>query len=118
MGLAGGRAAPPPGGRDRPPGAPVPGGPRPRANGPLDGGGAPASDPVAFRLADVERAVTEVAVEVLAARGEPARFERLLGEVLVGLDRSGDLRRLVGTRTFAEREGRSGRTLDAIDILP
>ena len=100
-----------------PPGAPVPGGPRTRANVPLDGGGAPASDPVAFRLADVERAVTEVAVEVLAARGEPARFERLLGEVLVGLDRSGDLRRLVGTRTFAESEARSERTLDAIGML-
>src|SRR3990172_2557540 len=100
-----------------PPGAPVPGGPRARANVPLDGGGAPAADPVAFRPADVERAVTEVAVEVLAARGEPARFERLLGEVLVGLDRSGDLRRLVGTRTFAESEARSERTLDAIGML-
>jgi hypothetical protein len=37
-----------------------------------------------------------VAVETLRARGEPARWERLLGEVLVGLDRAGQLRRLAG----------------------
>ena len=42
--------------------------------------------------------MTEVAVETLRARGEPARYERLLGEVLVGLDRAGQLRRLAGTR--------------------
>ena len=38
--------------------------------------------------------VTETAVETLRARGEPARYERLLGEILVGLDRAGQLRRL------------------------
>jgi hypothetical protein len=38
--------------------------------------------------------VTEAAVETLRARGEPARMERLFGEILVGLDRSGQLRRL------------------------
>ena len=38
--------------------------------------------------------MTEVAVETLRARGEPARYERLLGEILVGLDRAGQLRRL------------------------
>ena len=37
--------------------------------------------------------MTAVAVETLQARGEPARFERLFGEILVGLDRSGQLRR-------------------------
>jgi len=57
-----------------------------------------------FQLADVERAVTEVAVAVLQARGEPARFERLLGEVLIGLDRLGHLRRLVATETFHDTE--------------
>jgi hypothetical protein len=57
-----------------------------------------------FALADVERAVTQVAVSVLQARGEPASGERLLGEVLVGLDRLGHLRRLVATQTFGESE--------------
>ena len=60
-----------------------------------------------FQLADVERAVTDVAVAVLQARGEPARGERLLGEVLVGLDRLGHLRRLAATDTFAESEAQA-----------
>ncbi len=98
-----------------PPGAPVPGGPRTRANVSLEAAAGP-EEPTAFRLADMERAVTEVAVEVLEARGEPARFERLLGEILVGLDRRGDLRRLVGTRTFTESTARSERALDALGL--
>ena len=57
-----------------------------------------------FALADVEQAVSQVAVTVLQARGEPASAERLLGEVLIGLDRLGHLRRLVATRTFSETE--------------
>jgi hypothetical protein len=48
-----------------------------------------------FSAADVARTVTEIAVETIKARGEPARHERLLGEILVGLDRAGQLRRLV-----------------------
>lgn len=65
----------------------------------------PRADPdQPFALADVERAVSQVAVTVLQARGEPASAERLLGEVLIGLDRLGHLRRLVGTRTFSETE--------------
>jgi hypothetical protein len=99
-----------------PPGAPVPGGPRTRANVSLETP-SESDEPTAFRLADMERAITEVAVEVLEARGEPARFERLLGEILVGLDRRGDLRRLVGTRTFAESEARGERALDARGLL-
>jgi hypothetical protein len=71
----------------------------------------------AFRLADVEKAVTDIAVEVLSARGEPARGERLLGEILVGLDRTGDLRRLTGTKTFAESEARGERALDALGSM-
>ena len=47
-----------------------------------------------FSAADAAKAVTEAAVETLRARGEPARMERLFGEILVGLDRSGQLRRL------------------------
>jgi hypothetical protein len=60
-----------------------------------------------FALAQVEQAVSQVAVSVLQARGEPASAERLLGEVLVGLDRLGHLRRLVGTQTFAETQAAS-----------
>ena len=57
-----------------------------------------------FALADVEQAVSQVAVRVLQARGEPASAERLLGEVLIGLDRLGHLRRLVATQTFSDTE--------------
>jgi hypothetical protein len=68
----------------------------------------PRADPSApFALGDVENAVTQVAVSVLQARGEPASGERLLGEVLVGLDRLGHLRHLVATQTFGESEAAS-----------
>ncbi len=106
-----------------PPGVPWPRGPRTRANVPLPEVTGPAmeeaaaADQVGFRIADVERAVTDVAVEVLQARGEPARFERLLGEVLVGLDRRGHLRRLVGTRTYEETETRSERAAEALGLF-
>lgn len=50
-----------------------------------------------FSAAEASRTVLDTAVDVLRARGEPARYERLLGEVLVGLDRSGQLRRLLAT---------------------
>ena len=90
----------------------MPPGPRTRANVTLDvlpgGAGDPDVVPGAglfvaperfdrrpFSAADVARTVTEVAVETLKARGEPARHERLLGEILVGLDRAGQLRRLM-----------------------
>jgi hypothetical protein len=48
-----------------------------------------------FSATEAARIVTETAVETLSARGEPARHERLLGEILIGLDRSGQLHRLV-----------------------
>ncbi|HEY8198976.1 MAG TPA: hypothetical protein VIF44_04340 [Candidatus Limnocylindrales bacterium] len=99
-----------------PPGGATPGRPRTRGNVPLDAL-PPEPEPAIFRLADVEQAVTEIAVEVLRARGEPARSERLLGEVLVGLDRTGDLRRLTGTRTFSESEARGERALDALGYM-
>jgi hypothetical protein len=97
-----------------PPGAVRQPGPRTRANlglDPIDGGAGDADfvpgpgllspperfDRRPFSQADVARTVTEVAVETIKARGEPARHERLLGEILVGLDRAGQLRRLVAT---------------------
>ena len=70
-----------------------------------------------FQLAAVERDVTETSVAILQARGEPARFERLLGEILVGLDRSGHLRRLVGTRTYGESVARAERAAAALGLL-
>ncbi|HTS15009.1 MAG TPA: hypothetical protein VMH24_05035, partial [Candidatus Sulfotelmatobacter sp.] len=100
-----------------PPGAALARGPRTRANVPLPPLPEALDEAGAFRLADVESATAEVAVEVLKARGEPARFERLLGEVMVGLDRRGHLRRLVGTRTFGETEARSSRTAEALGLF-
>ena len=47
-----------------------------------------------FSATDTARTVTATAVETLRARGEPASFDRLLGAILVGLDRAGQLRRL------------------------
>ncbi len=74
----------------------------------------PRADPdQPFALADVERAVSQVAVTVLQSRGEPASAERLLGEVLIGLDRLGHLRRLVGTQTFSETEAATEPTHSA-----
>jgi hypothetical protein len=90
----------------------VPGGPRTRANvvlPPLPGG---AGDPhvvrrdrlfapperrvnAPFSPDEAARAVVEAAVDVLKLRGEPVSFSGLLGEILVGLDRTGHLRSLV-----------------------
>jgi hypothetical protein len=106
-----------------PPGAQVPPGPRTRANVglPATPGGAGDPDMVPgrglfapperfdsrpFDPAEAARIVSETAVETLRARGEPARFERLFGEVLVGLDRSGQLRRLAaGSRPTRHLDG-------------
>ena len=54
-----------------------------------------------FSAADAARTVTETTIETLRARGEPARYERILGEVLVGLDRAGQLRRLAAATAKA-----------------
>jgi len=53
--------------------------------------------PGPFQLSAVEAAIADVAVAVMQLRGEPTRFDRILGEVLLGLDHLGHLRRLVGT---------------------
>jgi hypothetical protein len=101
-----------------PPGAVLPPGPRTRANVALDAisgeGGDPDLVPGAglftaperfdrrpFSASDVNRTIVEVALESLKARGEPASGDRLLGEILVGLDRAGQLRRLVADRAPA-----------------
>jgi hypothetical protein len=124
-----------------PPGAAIPVGPRTRANislpavpgGPGDPDMVPGRglfapperfDRGRFSETDVARTVTETAVAILQARGEPARTERLLGEILVGLDRAGHLRRLVAPefdggdgaadpdRAAPSDDGRLGRLLD------
>jgi hypothetical protein len=94
------------------PGAPLPPGPRTRANVALDvvpgGSGDPDLVPGTglfsaperfdrrpFSPTEAARTATEIAVETLKARGEPATQSRLLGEILVGLDRLGQLRRLI-----------------------
>jgi hypothetical protein len=90
----------------------IPGGPRTRANvvlDPLPGGAgdpdvvpaerlfAPADRVVnaPFSPQDASRAVVDAAVDVLKLRGEPVTEGGLFGEILVGLDRAGHLRRLV-----------------------
>ncbi|HUQ43813.1 MAG TPA: hypothetical protein VM451_05285 [Candidatus Limnocylindria bacterium] len=57
-----------------------------------------------FSAREAASTVLETAVEVLQARGEPARYERLLGEILVGLDRSGALRRLLASEAGPDQD--------------
>ena len=62
--------------------------------------------PGPFQLSAVEAAIADVAVAVVQLRGEPTRFDRVLAEVLLGLDHLGHLRRLVGTpRPVEEADG-------------
>ena len=105
-----------------PPNATLPPGPRTRGNVSLPAEPGGAGDPGLvpgpglfapperfdrrpFSTADAARTVTETAVEMLRARGEPARYERLLGEVLVGLDRGGLLRRYATASRPGEDDG-------------
>ena len=69
-----------------------------------------ASDPSGpFQISAVEAAIADIAVAVMQLRGEPTRFDRILSEVLLGLDHLGHLRRLVGTpRVNAEGEDGTG----------
>jgi hypothetical protein len=68
----------------------------------------------AFSPNEAARIVSDTAVEILQARGEPAHIERLLGDVLVGLDRAGQLRRLVGVSADGETSADDRRgSLDA-----
>jgi len=90
----------------------VPGGPRTRANVVLPPIPGRAGDPdlvpadrlfasperrvnAPFSPEEAARAVVEATVEVLRLRGEPVSFAGLVGEILVGLDRAGHLRRFV-----------------------
>jgi hypothetical protein len=93
-------------------------GPRTRANRPLPTVPGGAGDPGVvltsgtfsgpapidgrFSISELRRVVTEAAVAAIQARGEPAQLRGLTGEVLVALDRSGQLRR------FALAQGADG----------
>jgi hypothetical protein len=66
-----------------------------------------------FSAPEAARRIGDTAVEILRARGEPARYERLLGEILVGLDRTGQLRRFATTaRPATEDEADGGGAAD------
>ncbi len=108
-----------------PPGGALPPGPRTRANVPLDTEPGGAGDPELvrrsglfgaperidrrpFSAADVRATVVEVAVERLKARGEPVSADRLLGDLLVGLDRAGQLHRLVAEGPVIGTSGGGG----------
>ncbi len=72
-----------------------------------------------FSAAEAARTVTDTAVETLRARGEPARYERLFGEVLVGLDRAGQLRRLAtvdSARGLATDRGDGPGSSDRLEV--
>ena len=103
-----------------PPGGVLPPGPRTRSNRPLEAAAGGRGDPELvpgpglfappehvearpFSAREASATVMDTAVEVLRARGEPARYERLLGEILVGLDRTGQLRRLLATGAVDEQ---------------
>lgn len=117
-----------------PPGSHGPDAPRTRANvalPPLPGG---AGDPDYVRgrgiFAPPERidarpyspeeaaaAVVDIAVDTLQARGEPADEERLLGEILVGLDRGGHLRRFVRDLPAAGTSDRWSGPIETLTAL-
>ena len=80
--------------------APAPGGagdPAVVTTGGIFGGPAPIDG--RFSVSELNRVVTEAAVATLQARGEPADQQHLLGELLVALDRSGQLRRFAVAAT-------------------
>ncbi len=117
-----------------PPGAAAPPGPRSRSGRPLDpvpgGPGDPdlvpgrgvfsapeRVDARPFSHVEATGAVTDLAIEVLRERGEPARFERLLGEILVGLDRAGHLRRFVSATGRELDPEAPAAAVDAFDVV-
>jgi hypothetical protein len=125
-----------------PTGVMVPG-PRTRANRPLPpvagGAGDPGTirsrgifappeklDDGPFRAGVAAQTVTETAVTLLKARGEPASFEHMLGDLLMGLDRSGQLARLArslrpphadeGWSAWIDESSRGGFVADGLAV--
>lgn len=108
-------------------------GPRTRANRPLPpvsgGAGDPRTVPGYGLFAPPERldegpfrpsvtlqTISDTAVDVLKTRGEPASFEQLLGELLLGLDRCGQLARLA--RQLRPRPARGAEPARGEDRTP
>ncbi len=63
-----------------------------------------------YSSSEAAKTVTEAAVAILQARGEPSAPERMLGDLLVALDRSGQLRRYAVLTEAATSAGPSGGT--------
>jgi hypothetical protein len=113
----------------------MPPGPRNRANQPLPPVAGGVGDPGTIRgrgffsgpekvadglfRADVAaQTVTETAVELLKARGEPASLEQLLGDLLIGLDGAGQLARLARVlRPAGANDGWAG-WVEAYEVGP
>jgi hypothetical protein len=115
----------------------IPGGPRTRANVALEPVPGGAGDPdvapadrlfappervvnAPFSAQDAGRAIVEAAVDVLKLRGEPVTQAGMAGEILVALDRSGHLRRLVRppvAEGAAEADPTVGEPVDHVDRL-
>ncbi len=117
-----------------PPGGQLGGVARTRANRPLQAAPGGAGDPTVittrglfgrpssidgrFSVSELHRVVTEAAVAALQARGEPADGQHLVGELVVALDRSGQLRRYaVTTAAAALEQGGGAPTQAAADDL-
>jgi hypothetical protein len=113
----------------------APPGPRTRSNVPLEPAAGDRGDPDLvpapglfapperfdvrpFAAREAAATVLETAVEVLRERGEPARYERLLGEILVGLDRAGQLRRLLAGEEPSEEGTAPTDKAENLDSAP
>jgi hypothetical protein len=84
---------------------------------------APTERAAPLQLSAVETAISDIAVAILQLRSEPSSFERVLSEVLLGLDHLGHLRRLVGTPRPPEEVGeaverRSSGLLGVVSHVP
>ncbi|MFN8630832.1 MAG: hypothetical protein U0838_11090 [Chloroflexota bacterium] len=90
------------------------GGPRTRAGVSIDTERHATTGP--FSADEAARAVADAAVDVLKLRGEPVSFGGLLGEILVGLDRAGHLRRLVKPPATPEAPADVDAEAPAIDL--
>ncbi len=117
-----------------PPGGQLGEGARTRANRPLAPAPGGAGDPTVitsrgifggprpidgrFSVSELNRVVTEAAVAALQARGEPADRQHLVGELLVALDRSGQLRRFAVGVAAQAGQGVTAGAADAADEPP
>lgn len=117
-----------------PPGATIPPGSRTRSGRRLEpmpgGSGDPAVVPGpglfsapervlarSFSPSEAQRTIAEVTVQLLRDRGEPVRFERLLGEILIGLDRAGHLARMFAAGDGIKDPGPADEEVEPVERL-